>query len=758
MAWRLAATFLVSAVSADDVAVINLIRHGEKCDDSSSTGLTDIGKARAAYLARCMSQLSASDVTMPFGKATAVMASAVRDGKSTRPRDTAQPLADRLHLPLQMPCDKEDPDCFAQHARGLLSANGAVVVSWQHQDIPALVKALKVPHSKDFTKWPDDCDIESFSEPACIDKGDRCYDQVWQVRFYRPVGSEWQAEAMTSWQEGFANDTGCHENLQDAKPMPKGPNGPDGTAPWPRGIDAKPGGRQSIRLAFFLAAELSETNAHEKDVRFVNTQTSSLQWYFSGFFQALRVASLVGETVIHVIDDARQVRRDFFCKQTQLLEHMKYFETCLAGVSPDDEVEISVHCDIKVFEWLVEYMEGSREVSALDTKDLVSILISADFLQMETLVEECLAAMHKSLAEVLAVPLDLGCIPERLAGNLAARCSLEDLEQLQDEKDRFKSRLYVHQLKQLLSQPEHVLFCCAQCQRLCAASERCWHLCPEAVAGLPGDLKNPLPALLQHTPDNSWDVGDFFQQLWAQLSSWPRIFWQVWARLQQFECIVCHTSFCGLELGRCAGAQLDPKQAHVHEEGETGSFRDHVVAAEGQPKLQMLLRHREVLQDAEVLLKVATPIGGPKPSESTKDAEAPADSNEQLLRGRYCCDRPPEHGAKAAGTSTPRRRPRSAGMRTPRAESGLEYRLQRSPYQDASALQELFTEERQESGVRTPSFFEPKLPKGVASQRKLHHMMDMLRLGRGGGGEAACKTSQMHFLAGLLKSGTILKV
>ncbi|CAJ1423369.1 unnamed protein product [Effrenium voratum] len=213
MAWRLAATFLVSAVSADDVAVINLIRHGEKCDDSSSTGLTDIGKARAAYLARCMSQVSASDV-MPFGKATAVMASAVRDGKSTRPRDTAQPLADRLHLPLQMPCDKEDPDCFAQHARGLLSANGAVVVSWQHQDIPALVKALKVPHYKDFKKWPDDCDIESFSEPACIDKDDRCYDQVWQVKFYRPVGSEWQAEAMTSWQEGFANDTGCHENLQ----------------------------------------------------------------------------------------------------------------------------------------------------------------------------------------------------------------------------------------------------------------------------------------------------------------------------------------------------------------------------------------------------------------------------------------------------------------------------------------------------------------------------------------------------------------
>ena len=30
-----------------------------------------------------------------------------------------------------------------------------------------------------------------------------------------------------------------------------------------------------------------------------------------------------GDTVIHVIDDLRQIRKDFFCKQSQLLEHMK---------------------------------------------------------------------------------------------------------------------------------------------------------------------------------------------------------------------------------------------------------------------------------------------------------------------------------------------------------------------------------------------------------------------------------------------------
>lgn len=57
--------------------------------------------------------------------------------------------------------------------------------------------------------------------------------------------------------------------------------------------------------------------------------------------------------------------------------------------------------------------------------------------------------------------------------------------------------------------------------------------------------------------------------------------------------------------------------------------------------------------------------------------------------------------------------------------AGAMARLQRSPYQDATALQELLADTGETS--RTPSFFEPKLPKGVASQRKLHHMMDVLR-------------------------------
>ena len=52
-------------------------------------------------------------------------------------------------------------------------------------------------------------------------------------------------------------------------------------------------------------------------------------------------------------------------------------------------------------------------------QDVVSILISADFLQMDVLVNECLEGMYKSLEEIVALPLDLG------GGSLEARIMLE---------------------------------------------------------------------------------------------------------------------------------------------------------------------------------------------------------------------------------------------------------------------------------------------------------------------------------------------
>lgn len=63
---------------------------------------------------------------------------------------------------------------------------------------------------------------------------------------------------------------------------------------------------------------------------------------------------------IHVCDDGRNERRDFACPQDLLLGQMGYFRDVIAGQSLED-VDISVHCDLAIFEWLVAWIKREEE-------------------------------------------------------------------------------------------------------------------------------------------------------------------------------------------------------------------------------------------------------------------------------------------------------------------------------------------------------------------------------------------------------------
>jgi len=65
---------------------------------------------------------------------------------------------------------------------------------------------------------------------------------------------------------------------------------------------------------------------------------------------------------------------------------MKYFEQYLVDVNSLDDIDISVHCDIKIFDWLMRYLKNDSDPK-LDTKNVISILISSDFLGMARLVD-----------------------------------------------------------------------------------------------------------------------------------------------------------------------------------------------------------------------------------------------------------------------------------------------------------------------------------------------------------------------------------
>ena len=66
------------------------------------------------------------------------------------------------------------------------------------------------------------------------------------------------------------------------------------------------------------------------------------------------------------------MKRDFFCKRTLLLREMKYFCAYLNEKTPtmtDNYVHIDVHCDVEVFEWLINYI--SKHESAIGKQILV---------------------------------------------------------------------------------------------------------------------------------------------------------------------------------------------------------------------------------------------------------------------------------------------------------------------------------------------------------------------------------------------------
>lgn len=70
---------------------------------------------------------------------------------------------------------------------------------------------------------------------------------------------------------------------------------------------------------------------------------------------------------------------------------------------------------MKVFEWLLQYINAKGEdlKPPMTNQLCISILVSADFLQMENLVREAGSHFLRNFNEIVKLPLDLKCINNR---------------------------------------------------------------------------------------------------------------------------------------------------------------------------------------------------------------------------------------------------------------------------------------------------------------------------------------------------------
>lgn len=119
---------------------------------------------------------------------------------------------------------------------------------------------------------------------------------------------------------------------------------------------------------------------------------------------------------------------------------MKYFEKHLKSTESTEDIDISVHWDVVIFEWLLNYIEtderaetgnetlkfyevvvkdgdnfkvvptNKRGKPQFEIGNAISILISSDYLKMNKLVDECLDYFISNINDILRLPIDMSCI------------------------------------------------------------------------------------------------------------------------------------------------------------------------------------------------------------------------------------------------------------------------------------------------------------------------------------------------------------
>ncbi|KAM4772124.1 SANT and BTB domain regulator of class switch recombination [Rhinophrynus dorsalis] len=274
--------------------------------------------------------------------------------------------------------------------------------------------------------------------------------------------------------------------------------------------------------------------------------------------------------VIHVCDEAKNLKEDFVCPRDLLISEMKYFAEYLSTDAQRwEEVDISVHCDVHIFNWLIRYVKRNscesekQDIPKLEPGNVISILISSEFLKMDSLVEECIHYCHKNMSAIVATPCNMNCINANLLTRIADLFDHNEADDVKDKKDKFKSKIFCKKIERLFD-PEYknsdspanaaTLFRCSLCKRLLTKEAE------QKIACLPGKINIDQHGNIVyfHIRDKMWDVHEYLTGLFEELKSWRDVYWRMWGTINWLTCSRCKQSFLCNELSHC---QYHPERA-----------------------------------------------------------------------------------------------------------------------------------------------------------------------------------------------------
>ncbi|KAJ8933777.1 hypothetical protein NQ314_013813 [Rhamnusium bicolor] len=212
-----------------------------------------------------------------------------------------------------------------------------------------------------------------------------------------------------------------------------------------------------------------------------------------------------------------------------------------------EDMDISVHCDIGIFEWLMQWVKREslleEDWPELDPQCVIPILVSAAFLQMEPLLNDCLFFCHEHMNEILRTNTNLSCLNDSVLTRLAAMYTNIEVEAIKDRKDKIQSRLF-SKLIQSLAEPEPEslrghwcsmarVFRCEKCQQF---------ITPEVAEKIPCippcmRLEPDGTITSLHIKDPAWNINDYIVKLHKTLKTWRKVYWRLWGDSHFLFCV-----------------------------------------------------------------------------------------------------------------------------------------------------------------------------------------------------------------------------
>lgn len=148
---------------------------------------------------------------------------------------------------------------------------------------------------------------------------------------------------------------------------------------------------------------------------------------------------------------------------------------------------------------------NNRQKPDLEMSKVISILISSEFLQMQSLVQDCLEFVCRNLEEVVKLPIDMSCLNPGLLKQLARLTTAEQLDDVKDRKDKLVSRLFMKKIEELMEDENNSFNRCVYCNKLYTNDQHEWMICEKARIFI--DFHGNVIA--EHVPDRNWEFNKF---------------------------------------------------------------------------------------------------------------------------------------------------------------------------------------------------------------------------------------------------------